>query len=270
MMYGEITTLKDNVVSVNKQRVNYELPNSWYWIWVPAIATFEPDELKVYGVPMEGYVDELEPANLNRMVLVQWNISMMVDGFMNGYRITFDKESDVLKLHTEIEDYFTTINKIIKSNNGGRYIFDSRLEWLDKFNNSIYSINRGQINRERQELINKLSLANFMPEYILQDVVSIKDPASSMVAGNGYTVPDIPEGMDPTMYFSRYGPDAVGTVQTGVNKDNPLAPIYSQTPTIDMSNLQYESKYIDPMERRLKDQYDRLKAGVERKKITEE
>lgn len=238
-------------VNVVNKELEIELPTGSYFCYVPQIATYTEQELNYYGVPQEGYLDELGNANLNKMILVKWTISEMLDAYISGYRIVLENRNDITSITDKIDEYFEAVNRIITSTSGYGVKFDERLEMLDNFNRSIYTNNYGKIAAKRAEIIKKASMESLAPGLIFEDIVPIRTNNSLPKDGpiNKYTVSNAAVELPkvPTTPFD-----------TAVN---PLAPVYSQEPVIEF-NREYESRYIDPTERRLHNEYLRAKEKV--------
>jgi len=131
--------LRKNLPSqVVNNKVELPLPEGSYFCYAPQISLYTEEQLSYFGVPQEGYLDELGNANLNKMILVKWTISEMLDAYINGYRVTLENRADVIKITEAIDEYFETVNNILDVGDGRKYNFDERLEALDGFNKSIY------------------------------------------------------------------------------------------------------------------------------------
>ena len=230
--------------SVNKNtKLELELPSTSYFCYVPQISVYTEEELAMYGVRNEGYVDDLQEGNLNKLILVKWRLTDMLNAYISGYRIMLEKKSDVIKLTEEIDEYFEKVNNILDVGDGSRYEFDDRLEALDSFNRSIYNNNFGVISARREEIIRKASL---------QDINHIPNIQPTYDANGNEQV------------INKYNSRNTNISTPLVNTTNPLAPIYAQEPVIEF-NRNYSPRFRDPMERKLELEYMRAKQQLENK-----
>lgn len=239
--------------SVNKNtKLELELPSTSYFCYVPQIAVYTEAELAMYGVRKEGYVDDLQEGNLNKLILVKWRLTDMLNAYISGYRIMLEKKSDVVKLTEEIDEYFEKVNNILEVGDGRRYEFDDRLEALDNFNKSIYNNNFGTISARREEIIRKASLQDMAPSVLLQEITKIP------------TLQPVYDANGKEQVINKYNSRNTTISKPLVQESNPLAPIYAQEPTIEF-NKNYESRFRDPNERRLELEYMRAKQKLENK-----
>ena len=141
MLLNKYELRKNPPSKVVNFKLELPLPDQSYFCYVPQICLYTEEQLMYYGVPQEGPYDNLENANLNKMILVKWTISEMLDAYINGYRVSLENRSDVIKITEAIDEYFETVNNILDVGDGRKYNFDERLEALDGFNKSIYTLN---------------------------------------------------------------------------------------------------------------------------------
>ena len=239
--------------SVNKNtKLELELPSASYFCYVPQISVYTEEELAMYGVRNEGYVDDLQEGNLNKLILVKWRLTDMLNAYISGYRIMLEKKSDVIKLTEEIDEYFEKVNNILDVGDGSRYEFDDRLEALDSFNRSIYNNNFGVISARREEIIRKASLQDMAPSVLLQEINHISNIQPTYDANGNEQV------------INKYNSRNTNVTTPLVNTTNPLAPIYAQEPVIEF-NRNYSPRFRDPMERKLELEYMRAKQQLENK-----
>lgn len=235
-------------------------PKDLFLVWVPEIAVYTEEELSTYGIPMEGDIKDpsnMVPGNIRKMTLVKWDLDRMVDAFIAGYRIAFENRSDIVVLNDLIDNYFEEVNNMLRGVN--QIKVDPRLEALDKFNESIYNNNKGKINSYRQDIIRRASLQSMAPGIIFQEINFIPHDAME-----GYKrVVNIENNSNVVNRFTSLTTNVVkdGKEVNPYEAINPLAPVYSQEPVIDFSK-KYESKFVDPRERRLRDSYNRVKNSI--------
>lgn len=240
--------LRKNLPSqVVNNKVELPLPEGSYFCYAPQISLYTEDQLSYFGVPQEGYLDELGNANLNKMILVKWSISEMLDAYINGYRVTLENRADVIKITEAIDEYFETVNNILDVGDGRKYNFDERLEALDGFNKSIYTLNYGTIAARREEIIKKASLKDMAPNVVFQELRQIP-------------ILERKDGLPDNAPVNKYSDRAVAQPVAS----NPLAPVYEQEPTFNF-NRNYESRFRDPNERRLAAEYE-----IAKRKLNEE
>lgn len=241
MLLNKYELRKNPPSKVVNFKLELPLPDQSYFCYAPQICLYTEEQLMYYGVPQEGPYDNLENANLNKMILVKWTISEMLDAYINGYRVSLENRSDVIKITEAIDEYFETVNNILDVGDGRKYNFDERLEALDGFNKSIYTLNYGTIAARRAEIIKKASLQDMAPNVVFQELRQI--PIIQRTDG-------LPENTPINKYSDRAKAD--------VNVTNPLAPVYEQEPVFDFSR-NYESRFRDPNERRLAAEYELAK-----------
>lgn len=237
--------------SVDTKKLTIDLPKHLYWGYVPMIATYPEEYLNDFGLIAVGEEDDLHEPNGHDMVMVKWDISNMVDGFINGYRFVFYNKNDIHTIHDQIEEYFRKVNDALNSGNLEAYEFDSRLEDIDAFNRALFEQNKGKIIASRKEIIERAKLSTLFPDLIFQENI-MRD----MINVNKFS-------QEQKVY------DAYDTLPTKtkinlVDNNNPLAPVFSQEPVIDL-NPKYVSKYVSPEERRLTEEYERAKMKLKNK-----
>lgn len=240
-----------------------EFPKGSYYVWVPLIATYTQEELDTIGVPVADSIRyelsdtvaninyrENQSTNLNQLILVKWSLNEMVEAFVNGYRIAFEKRSDVVKLNDVIDEYFDYIDSLIANNEIRFYNVEDRLKHLDEFNKSIFNNNKAQIRGKRARIIKEASISNFLPEIIRKEIVDIDPNSLNKVKVTNNT------GL-PISKYTVF--DSNNNVIDESRKDNPLAPVYKDQPVIDFNNMNYESRFQSPEERRLYNEHLRAK-----------
>lgn len=248
---------------LQEYREKVPLPQCSYWLYVPYIATLGQYQLENIGVPTEGYNQELGYPNMYRLTLVKWDLDIMLDCFRAGHKIEFSNKQDIFALVDIIDNYFIEINKIIESPDRDNYVFDDRLEDLDRLVEAIYKSNRGKILVNRREVIEKATLQAMFPGMVLKDLNTISEYDARRVR-NGTSL-DVGYG---AKAFGRYGNrPQMQSVNNQLQmqppvappQDNPLEFQLERVPTINMDNINYKSRYIDPKERRLANEYDYIK-----------
>lgn len=241
MLLNKYELRKNPPGKVVNSKLELPLPDRSYFCYAPQISLYTEDQLKYFGVPQEGYVDDLGNANLNKMILVKWTISEMLDAYINGYRVSLENRSDVIKITEAIDEYFEQVNNILDVGDGRKYNFDERLEALDGFNRSIYTLNYGTIAARREEIIKKASLKDMAPNVVFQELRQIP-------------IIERKDGLPDNVPINKYSDRSVTQPVVG----NPLAPVYEQEPTFDFSR-NYETRFRDPNERRIAAEYEKAK-----------
>lgn len=220
------------------------LPTATYWLEVPQLAVYNEYELMEIGAPAEGYPGEINRSKMGKRTLVKWDLDTILEAFRRGFPISFTDKNDVLKLVDDIEEYLDKVGDILRSSNHDMYVFDDRLEDLDRLARSIYGNNKGRIFKDRQELIKQASLQSMFPDMILKELNIQPHSVTKPVRDYGNKV------------FGRYGSRTDEQL-----KENPLELVQSQMPEVDLGIATYHSRYLDPKEIRLKQEYQALKKG---------
>lgn len=227
---------------LNNYQETLPLPKDLFWLEVPQIATYSSYELENIGMPAEGYLDKLHNPNVNKRTLVRWDLDTILDCYRNGYSISFTDKNDIVRLVDLIDDYFDKVNKAINSKDRDMYAYDERLEDLDRLASSIYSNNKGRILIDRQDVIKQVSLQSMFPDMVLKELNIQPHSVTKTVRDYGSKV------------YGRYGSRTDDEI-----KDNPLELVQSQLPQVDLSVTNYNSRYIDPKERRIADEYEKAR-----------
>lgn len=238
------------------KKITIPLPSEMFWGYVPILATYTEEYLNDWGVlavedrDAEDEDEKMVAPNGEQLTFVKWNISDMVNGFINGFRFIFYNRGDLVQVHNLIEGYFDKVNEIIEYGNTEVYEFDDRLEDIDAFNRALFEQNKGQIVESRKELINKVRLGTLFPELIIQqNIMRPMEQVTQHIEAHKY---------DEIQTSGRWGAKPIqgGSIQPPA--DNPLAPIFAQEPQLNLKP-KYVSRYISPEERKLEAEFENAK-----------
>lgn len=256
-MWGKYDLIKHSDITGNVQtgKLTIDLPKNLFWGYAPLMATVTDEYMTDFGLFPVGDLEDLQQPSGDEMIMVKWDISTMVDSFINGYKFAFYNRNDINVINDLIDEYFTKVNDALNSGNMDAYEFDSRLEDIDAFNRALFEQNKGKIISSRKEIIEKAKLSSLFPELVMQENI-YRDMAKVTDYNKNQVVYD-PFDIRPTKQ------------RLEVDKnDNPLAPVFSQEPIIN-TNPKYVSKYISPEERRLTEEYERAKLKLKNKERNE-
>lgn len=256
-MISRYSILSNPPKHIDGKKIKLEIPNKSYYIWVPQIAIYSEKELETFGIPKEGYYDDLQDSDVNKMILVRWPIVQMLEAFSSGYRIVFEYRKDIYSLNNDIEEFFDKVNDIINSYRVNDFEIDPRLEALDKFNQSIYTNNNPAILQRRKDIIKRASIESLLPDYIYTEVLPIEQ--KKIVSNTPEVRGRYTKFTSETSSFNSmklHGQEPI--------VDNPLAPVYSQEPILDFSN-DYKSRFIDHNARRAHAEHNRAKEILKNK-----
>lgn len=120
------------------KQVEFKLNKETFDVIVPYKALLGPNDRRILryvnGVPEE------QDYNMSTKVLL--NIEQMLDVFLDGYYIRLVFEEDAKKIYDSIQSYLNSIAEFYKNNIEHMYNFDTRIHYLDKFADSIYTSNK--------------------------------------------------------------------------------------------------------------------------------
>lgn len=124
-----------------------KISDTLYKVRVPYIATYSPEELELYGMPVS-YVDGAAvKSGYDRLVQVEINLDAMIEIYMRGYSINLVDVSKAHEIYETMDNYARDLKEGIHSDLNMIQI-DERLEDIDRFLNDIFNYNKIDIVRK--------------------------------------------------------------------------------------------------------------------------
>ena len=185
----------------------------------------------------------------NRLIVVYWNLSQMLDAYQNGYKIKFINHKTSYELYLLIEQYFDKIDEIRHLGDEALYAFDPRLSLLDEFNKCVFGNNTSFIKNKRaaivrdarKEICRRLGIT---PIPTVNTGVIRYTPVKN-------TEEVEPSVMTPTAFRKRKKRSIVVNATPDPNGRSAFEPQFYSTPVVDFSKIKHQTRYVDPEERRL-------------------
>lgn len=130
--------------------LRYEpLPNTLFRFKIPAIATYSPEEISMYGMNVTVINGKPDMSSLYQLTPVSLPLDKIIDIYLNGYRpIVLMDNNDIEKIYTILDEYVRGLNL-----HGNRVInmpgiVEERLYDIERFAGEIFDNNRMAILRQ--------------------------------------------------------------------------------------------------------------------------
>ena len=128
---------------VNTNRRYTPLPNTLFRFRVPAIATYTPEEISMYGMNVNMINGRADMSSLYHLVPISVTLDRIIDIYLNGYRpiLLMDKD-DIDKIYTILDEYVRGINFNSNYMINMPGVIEERLYDIERFAAEIFDHNK--------------------------------------------------------------------------------------------------------------------------------
>lgn len=215
--------------------ISSKLPNTLFSVSVPIIATYSPEELDVYGLPMSIVNNSRLENNYETMTTVMLPLTKIIDIYNMGFPIKLNNYKDVTTIYSILENYLDDTERFKYNTIHKPKFREDRLQDIDRFASEIFNLNKITIAKDAFSLQNGFDIGLGRMMQMNEAIVPIEKEQVSRYGNRykNYSNPNKPFAYDNGQAFSEY--NNVGETYTGYNPSN--------APVVNFDNVKRKSRY---------------------------
>lgn len=215
--------------------ISSKLPNTLFSVSVPIIATYSPEELDVYGLPMSIVNNSRLENNYETMTTVMLPLTKIIDIYNMGFPIKLNNYKDVTTIYSILENYLDDTERFKYNTIHKPKFREDRLQDIDRFASEIFNLNKITIAKDAFSIQNGFDIGLGRMMQMNEAIVPIEKEQVSRYGNRykNYSSPNKPFTYDNGQAFSEY--NNAGETYTGYNPSN--------APVVNFDNVKRKSRY---------------------------